>query len=276
MSDERNGRWRVGDAFDQFGDREWERLDLDVASRVSFALHRRWLARHEVRGRVLEIGAGAGRFTVELVRSGCRVVVADISTVQLDLNHQHVAEADALDGIEGWAQADICDLPRAWRSGFDAVVAYGGVLSYVFDDADTAASQCLQALRAGGVFVGSVMSLAGNARLHIDSILELARDGRLGAVDELLRTGDQRAVAATGVGRFQHFTLDRLCAVIESAGGSLREASASNWLTADGSPVVVAAESDDCWDWLLDAEEAICRAPGTIEGGSDMLFAAGR
>jgi hypothetical protein len=51
--------------------------------------------------------------------------------------------------------------------------------------------------------------------------------------------------------------------------------SASNWLTDDGSPAVAAAEScRRCWDWLLDVEEAICRTPGTIEGGSHILFAA--
>jgi SAM-dependent methyltransferase len=224
-------------------------VDADVASRVSFELHRRWLRRHQVRGRVLEIGAGPGRFTVELVRSGCRVVVADISAVQLDLNRQHVAAAGATDGVEHWERADICDLPAAWQGGFDAVVANGGLLSYVFDDATTAADQCLQALTDGGVFVGSVMSLAGNARLHSAAILDLASGGHRPAVDELLRTGDQRAIGASG---------------------------ASNWFTADGTAVAAAHPSEQLWDWLLDAEEAMGREPGTVEGGSHMLFAAGR
>ena len=165
--DERVGsdeRRRVAEAFDELGEREWERMEADVASRVSFELHRRWLRRHDVRGRVLEIGAGPGRFTVELVGSGCRVVVADLSAVQLDLNRQHVMDAGAIDGVERWERADICDLPAAWRGGFDAVVAYGGVAN--------------------------------------------ARPG------------------------------------------------------------------DEVWDWLLDAEEAVCREPGTIEGGSHLLFAA--
>ncbi len=37
---------------------------------------------------MLEVGAGAGRFTVELARLGCSVLVADVSSVQLDLNRQ--------------------------------------------------------------------------------------------------------------------------------------------------------------------------------------------
>jgi ubiquinone/menaquinone biosynthesis C-methylase UbiE len=128
----------VAAAFDQIGELEWERLDATLAGRVSFEQHRRWLQRHQVRGRVLEIGAGAGRFTVELVRAGCRVVVADISGVQLDLNRQHVTAAGASDGVESWVRADVRALPTVWQAGFDAVVAFGGVLSYVFDEAEAA------------------------------------------------------------------------------------------------------------------------------------------
>jgi len=136
---------------------------------------------------------------------------------------------------------------------------------------------CFDALADGGIFVGSVMSLAGNARINIDSILERARGGQLAAVDELMRTGDQRAVGANGVARFQHFTLGRLRAVLASAGGELVETSASNWLTADASPLVSGAEADpQVWDWLVDTEELTCRAPGAVEGGPHMLFAARR
>jgi len=36
--------------------------------------------------RVLEVGAGPGRFTIELARLGARILVSDISAGQLDLN----------------------------------------------------------------------------------------------------------------------------------------------------------------------------------------------
>ena len=266
----------VAAAFDQIADLEWERLDATLAGRVSFEQHRRWLQRHQVRGRVLEIGAGAGRFTVELVRAGCRVVVADISGVQLDLNRQHVTAAGAADGVESWVRADVRDLPTDWQAGFDAVVAFGGVLSYVFDEADVAARQCLNALTPGGVVVGSVMSLAGNARLHVNDIATLAGGDALDAVDRLLRDGDQRAVGATGVAQFQHFTLRRLTTTIESAGGQLVDVAASNWLTLSDSPALEQLEqrNQHAWAWLLDTEEAMCRAPGAVEGGTHMLFAA--
>ena len=161
----------------------------------------------------------------------------------------------------------LCDLPATWHGSFDAVVAYGGVLSYVFDDAETAVTECLETLTDGGVFVGSVMSLGGNARLHIRSILELAGNGHLAAVDQLLRTGDQRAIGATGVAGFQHFTSTRLRTVIESAGGTLREASASNWLDCPMArhrsppPSHRARTGTGAWT----PRERICRHPAPVD-----------
>lgn len=55
--------------FDDFADGETERLVKDVQGRVSFEIHRRFLRRHIHAGdRILEVGAGSGRFTVSSVR----------------------------------------------------------------------------------------------------------------------------------------------------------------------------------------------------------------
>ena len=80
--------------FDALADGEWERLSADLPGRVSFEVHRRFLAQFVEPGmRVLEVGAGPGRFTIELASLGARVAVTDISPVQLDLNRRHVTEA---------------------------------------------------------------------------------------------------------------------------------------------------------------------------------------
>lgn len=77
----------VRDYFDTLGAGEWERLVQAPSARVALELHRRFLARFIRPGsRVLEIGAGPGRFTVELAALGASVVVSDISAVQLELD----------------------------------------------------------------------------------------------------------------------------------------------------------------------------------------------
>ena len=73
--------------YDDLGHAEWERLESAVAGRVSLEVHRRFLGRFVKGGqRVLEVGAGPGRFTVELARLGAQIAVTDFSLVQLELN----------------------------------------------------------------------------------------------------------------------------------------------------------------------------------------------
>lgn len=61
---------RLSRLFDELGDAEWDHLEKDPRSRVAFEVHRRFLRSHVADGSdVLEIGAGAGRFTIELARS---------------------------------------------------------------------------------------------------------------------------------------------------------------------------------------------------------------
>src|SRR5438445_10250048 len=65
--------------FDALGTREWERFDRTLGDRVSLAMHTALLERYVRPGhRILDVGAGPGRFTELLHHRGARVVVADL------------------------------------------------------------------------------------------------------------------------------------------------------------------------------------------------------
>ncbi|HMB25410.1 MAG TPA: class I SAM-dependent methyltransferase, partial [Anaerolineales bacterium] len=99
--------------FDDFGLREWERLVETPSDEVSLHIHTRYLEKYISRGScVLEIGAGAGRFTQVLARLGAQVLVADLSNVQLELNKRFASELGFAQAITDWQQVDICDLSR--------------------------------------------------------------------------------------------------------------------------------------------------------------------
>jgi len=103
-----NPEW-VSEFFDEYGDKEWHRLVQTPTEEVKLHIHSRYIREHIPPGiRVLEVGAGAGRFTQILVEMGNRVVVADISQVQLNLNRQHAAELGFGNGVQDWMRLDFC------------------------------------------------------------------------------------------------------------------------------------------------------------------------
>lgn len=166
--------------FDDIGDGEWDRFDKDARSRVALEVHRRFLRRHvPERSSVLEMGAGPGRFTIELAKMGCRVVVSDISPVQLQANARRVAEAGLDEAVVERRLLDVRDLTALADASFDAVVAYGGPLSYAFEDAEPSLAGMLRVVRPGGRVLASVMALIGTLRMFVRLIPAYADKGSM-------------------------------------------------------------------------------------------------
>jgi ubiquinone/menaquinone biosynthesis C-methylase UbiE len=102
----------------------WPTWEVSPLQQVDFTIHIHYLREYLHGGeRVLEVGAGAGRFTRELAQIGARIVVVDISEDKLQRNRRN-AEADGYaDAIEDWCQCDMVDLSDYYADGeFDAVV----------------------------------------------------------------------------------------------------------------------------------------------------------
>ncbi len=177
--------------YDALGEQEWERLTKTVRGRVSLELHRRFLRRFVRPGwRVLEVGAGPGRFTLELAAIGCRIVVTDVSEVQLALNEARLDGTDAERRVERREVLDVCDASRYADGEFDAVVAFGGPLSYAFERTDEAMRGLLRIVRPDGILAASVMSTLGGWRYFLPAITALSELVGEDANDRALRTGD--------------------------------------------------------------------------------------
>src|SRR5215208_2873068 len=114
---------RAAAFYDEYGEREWTRFEDGRTGLVSFEVHRHYLERYVCAGdRVLDVGAGPGRFTIELARLGADVTVADISPGQLELNRVHTEEAGI--AVRDRVVADVCDLSHFGDEAFDVVVCY--------------------------------------------------------------------------------------------------------------------------------------------------------
>jgi SAM-dependent methyltransferase len=262
----------VGDYFDNYGEREWARLDSDVESRVSFHVHRAFLEQFVAAGaRVLEVGAGPGRFTIELGKLGARTTVGDLSAVQLELNRARVAEAGQEHSVVARKVLDIVDLSEFAAETFDAAVAYGGPLSYVFERAGDALGELLRVVRPGGHVLLSVMSLAGATRKFLPGIVKWARERSLEEIDHVIRTGDQ--AGDIGAGHVCHmYRWAELEALLRRHSCTIVAASAANFLSVNQHDALAEIESDPVlWEKFLGWELDACRQPGALDGGTHII-----
>ena len=260
--------------YDELGDAEWSRLEDSPRGRVSFEVHRRFLSRFiESGSRVLEIGAGPGRFTLELAALGATVAVTDFSPVQLELNRAHVGQSDEERAVESRELLDVCDTSRYLDGEFDAVVAFGGPLSYAFEGADEAFAGLVRITRPGGPVVASVMSLLGSWRYFLAGAMEDMTRAGADANDKMLETGDLRHFGTRHV--CQMYRSRDVAALVTRNGGHLLAMSASNWASLEEVAVLEELERDrERWESFLEHEIAACSEPGALDGGTHLLFAA--
>jgi SAM-dependent methyltransferase len=260
--------------YDAYGEREWQRFDRSPAARVSLEIHRRLLGDFVKPGdRVLDAGAGPGRFTIELARLGAAVAVGDISPEQIRLNAEKVTEAGLEGAIEAREVLDITDLSRFTDESFDAVVCYGGPLSYVWEQADLAARELARVAKCGGHLLVSVMSNLGAHRRWLTDILKLSHEFGLETVDRVFKTGGLPAALNDGHA-MRLFRYSELEALLNAAGCEVVAASAANCLTARIEPIE--PMNDALWEMLLGWELRACREPGALDGGTHIVAVARR
>ena len=263
--------------YDALGEKEWARLTRNVRGRVSLEVHRRFLRRFVAPGaRVLEIGAGPGRFTHELAQLGARIVVTDVSEVQLALNEEHLRGTPAEQRVERRELLDVCDTSRYDAGEFDAVVAFGGPLSYAFEREDEAMRGLLRVVAPDGIVVASVMSWLGGWRYFLPAIVDLDAAAGPAAADMTLRTGDLRHVVDDPDAHIcRMFRWSDVQALLERTGAHPVAASASNWASLGDAAALARLEADaGRWERFLEHEVAACAEPGALDGGTHILFAA--
>ncbi len=250
--------------YDDYGEREWERLLADPEQRVSFEVHKRLLDEYVKAGdRVFEAGSGPGRFTIELARIGARIVVGDVSPEQLRLHREKTVEVES--SIDERVVVDIVDLSRFSDAEFDAVICYGGPISYVLERADDAVAELLRITRPGGYLLLSVMSLLGTLRRFFSFFPGLIEThGWNAAVGEVMRTGILGGELNDGH-ILRMYRWRELKEMLERHPCRVTTASAANFIVLGNEE---AFGKDERW---LEQEIASCREPGALDGGTHIV-----
>jgi ubiquinone/menaquinone biosynthesis C-methylase UbiE len=258
--------------FDQYGVEEWDRHDKSASGRVSLAVHNDLLAELVQPGDlVLDAGAGPGRFTIELARLGARVHVCDLSPGQLELNREKVTEAGHEGAVVARDVLDVCDLSSLASGSFDAVVCFGGPLSYARDRAPDALAELARVTKPGGHVLVSVMSTLGAMRAFLPLVFDEHRRFGPEHTEHIFLTGelDRETNRGHEMRMFRWSEIAELCA----AHGRIVVSAAANYLTAGADPALIEGLSEDEWQRLLSWERRLCREPGVLDSGTHILVA---
>lgn len=267
-----NPSWTVS-YFDSYGLNEWERLVRSPLEEIKLHIHNHYLQAYLPPGsRVLEIGAGPGRFTRALHSLGCRVLVADLSPVQLELNRQKAQELGFDTSVEDWRQLDVCEMDALPDKAFDVVVCYGGPFSYVFERAGQAMQECRRVLKPGGLLFSSVMSLWGSVHAFFEGVIDLpASQNR-----QIIRTGDLTPETQSGSAHFCHlFRSEEYRLLHERNGFKVLCMSASNALATNWGAALDRCRAEAVlWEFVLEMELEACAQSGYLDGGTHILAVA--
>ncbi|WP_257297863.1 bifunctional 2-polyprenyl-6-hydroxyphenol methylase/3-demethylubiquinol 3-O-methyltransferase UbiG [Haloarchaeobius sp. FL176] len=214
--------------YDEYGEREWDRLERDFFHRLEWEGTVEYLDRYlPESGHVLDVGGAAGRYTVWLAEQGYDVTLVDLSAEQLDIAREQVGERDLGDRVTV-EKGDVRDLAFD-ADEFDATLCLGGPVSHVVDEAEreTAVAELRRVTRTGGPVFVSVMGLLSAVVNTVDHTGRERFDGSAAdypILSQLVDTGDYTGelCAEHGVepvmADCHFFRADELESLLESGG----------------------------------------------------------
>lgn len=216
--------------YDEYGEREWERLDRDFHHRIEWETTVEYLDRHlPDSGRVLDAGGGAGRYAVWLARRGHDVTLLDASGRQVELAREKAAERGLADRV-CVVRGDVRSLPVR-EADHDATLCLGGPLSHVLDAGErrAAAEELHRATAPGGPVFVSVMGLLASVTrvMRAAGRVDPGRDGTE-LLPALVRDGDydadllDRFDREPTMGAMHLFRATEFESLLESAGLEVR------------------------------------------------------
>jgi len=180
----------VRDYYAAFGENEWLRLTRPEGA-LEFAVTTHALTKHlPSAGRILDLGGGAGRYTIWLAERGYRVLLADLSPNLLEIARDKIAEAGVQSQIEDIVVGDACNLSRFADQSFNAVLCLGPFYHLVeAKDREQAAHELVRVLKPGGVAFIALMPIYSFLRRTLNLVDERQHFAQSEFVSRLMNEG---------------------------------------------------------------------------------------
>jgi SAM-dependent methyltransferase len=249
---------------------EWTRPRQSPSQEANFHVHSYYLKQYIKPGdRVLEIGPGPGHYTKVLADLGARVVIVDISSVQLELNRQCAGRYGFGHSVVDWVRHDMRDMSTFITGTFDAVVCFGAI-NCVMEKRDQAIAELLRVLKPGGIALIGVMSLWGTLHAHLPDAVNAA------SLDENLamaKTGDLCPQTYQNCVQPRHlFTAKEFRELLERNNVTIEALAASNSLATAWNDRLESVRADEAkWNQLLELEILASKQPGCLDTGTNII-----
>jgi SAM-dependent methyltransferase len=123
--------------YDEKYQAEWRRLVQDPFSHLEFQTTMHFLDKYiPKRGLFLDAGGGPGRYTIELAKRGCELILFDLSPESLKKAERQIKRAKVQQKVIQYVEGCITDLRQFEDNTFDGILCLGGPLSHLIRNAN--------------------------------------------------------------------------------------------------------------------------------------------
>ncbi len=266
--------------YDEYGDKEWKRLESSLHGRVQFETTTGIVAKYLEDGDyVLDAGGGPGRYTIWLARRGAEVYLGDISDEQLRIARTKIREAGVEASVKAVKRLDICEMEDIPDHTFDMVLCLGGAFSYVRERHVDACAELIRVAKPGSPLFISAMSLLGTFHLissldaadFLENIEDHVEWTRGSTFPDILysKPGSNEWHAPMTL-----YTSTYLQGLLEGMGCNVVQTAATNTITSGEFKLPRIAESPEAVETLIELEKSFCSRPGVTDMGQHILVVA--
>ena len=262
--------------YNNYGDREWTRLEKDAHGELLYRVHLEILGRHvKANDKVLEIGAGSGRYTKDIVGLCKSLTVADISEHQIEFNKSKMKELSLFSKIESFHVLDVLNMGVFPDSSFDCIVCIGGVINYLLDKEKDGVAEMLRVLKPGGLMVVGAMSFIGASLHYLDGIRYEKDQFGIEATKWVFDTGvqDEEHCPVPSKHYVHMMRSSQMDDLFNQFPVKIIERSSAGLFTQSGDVALENARNDkDFWNLIVVKEIQFTKLQGTLDCGMNIIY----